>query len=115
MLVADTNNIISYNDTVGTDSKNVQKVINKINEAAVKSFPDDGKSAAMYYKNAWASYKNVWEKYTQLAEQGQLGNYGLRANFINAGDDKNYNDFFNFIDKLQNKNKDALFIAQQLR
>jgi len=115
MLVIDTDNIINYNDTVGTDSKNIQKVINQVNELAVKSFPDDKKAAAMYYKNAWAGYKNIWDKYTQLAEQKRLDEFNLRPNFINAGDNKQFNDFFNFIDKVQNKNKDALAIVSRLR
>ena len=114
-LVLDTRGVISATDTVGTDSKNVQKVINKINVNVVKSFPDDKKAAAAYYKNTWAIYKNTWDKYTQLAAAGQLNRYKLRANYINQGDNKNYNDFFAWINDVQNKEKNALEILQRLK
>ena len=113
-LVLDTRGVISATDTVGTDSKNVQKVIDKINVNAVKSFPDDKKAAATYYKNTWAIYKNTWDKYTQLAAAGQLNRYKLRANYINIGD-KKYNDFFAWINDVQNKDKNALEILQRLK
>ena len=48
------------------------------------------------------------------AAAGQLNRYKLRANYINIGD-KKYNDFFAWINDVQNKDKNALEILQRLK